>query len=139
MTWAPTEVQKAVFATLNSDATLTSLLGSNKVFDHVPDNTSYPYVSIFIFPFEDRGSYNTEGLTLVFQVSTWVRGNTRGNLSVQTIQKRIDELLHKANLSITGWKIISLRRDLIDLRTEDDNVTKQGIQRFRLLIGETHE
>ena len=135
MTWAPTETQKAIYALLNADATLTSLLGASKIFDHVPDNTSYPYVVLMIFPFSDRGSYTTEGLDTLFQVSTWVRGSGRGDKEVQAIQKRIDELLHKANLSIEGWGIISLRRELIEIVTEEDNVTKQGIQRFRLLMG----
>ena len=56
----------------------------------------------------------TEGVTVEFQISAWVRGASRGSLAVQSIQKRIDELIHKANLSITGWKIITLRRELID-------------------------
>lgn len=137
MTWAPSETQKAVYAVLSADPTLTTLLGGvGRVFDHVPDNTAYPYVTISMFPFNDRGSYTTEGVTVEFQISAWVRGASRGSLAVQSIQKRIDELIHKANLSITGWKIITLRRELIDERTEDDNVTKQGIQRFRLLLGE---
>lgn len=135
MTWAPTETQKAIYAVLNGDATLTALLGSGKIFDHVPDNTSYPYAVLMIFPFNDRGSYTTEGLNAQFQISTWVRGSGRGDKEVQSIQKRIDELLHKANLTIEGWGIISLRRELIEIRTEDDNVTKEGIQRFRLLMG----
>lgn len=138
MTWAPSETQIAVYTTLSGDATLQTLLGgSGRVFDHVPDNTAYPYVTILIFPWDDRGNYTSEGLVVEFQVSAWVRGTARGNKGVQAIQKRIDELLHKANLSITGWRIISLRRGLIDVVTEDDNVTKQGVQRFKLLLGET--
>ena len=50
---------KAVYAVLSADPTLTTLLGGvGRVFDHVPDNTAYPYVTISMFPFNDRGSYD---------------------------------------------------------------------------------
>ena len=137
MTYGPIETQKAIFETLSNDAALTTLLGgTGRIFDHVPDNTPYPYISILMFPWNDRGNYTYEGLEIEFQLSAWVRGDKPGSLSTQLIQKRIDELIHKANISINGWYIISLRRSLIDIRTEDDNVTKEGIQRFRLLIAE---
>lgn len=110
--------------------------GVQKVFDFVPDNTEYPYVVMQILPWNDRGNHTKEGLSCEFQITTWYRSPGKGNLQVQTIQKRIDELLHKAEPCIDGWNIIGLRRTIIDILTNDDNVTKQGIQKYNLLIGE---
>jgi hypothetical protein len=134
--WAPTEAQKAVFSVLSADATLVNLLGANKVFDHVPDNTPYPYVVLQVLPWTDRGNHTYEGWACEFQLTVWYRATGRGNLGVQTIQKRIDELLHRVDLCIEGWNSVGLRRTFVDIITDDDNVTKQGIQRFNLLIGE---
>ncbi len=113
-----------------------STRGVQKVFDFVPDNTPYPYIVLQVLPWTDRGSHTYEGLECEFQITTWYRAPGRGNLQVQNIQKRIDELLHKAEPCIEGWNIVSLRRTFVDILTDDDNVTKQGIQRFNLLTGE---
>lgn len=140
MTWAPQEAQKSFFALLAGDAALVALLGGTlvtnpKVFDTVPDNTPYPYVTLYILPFTDRGNHTLEGLDAEFQVSVW--GQERGNKQVQEIQKRIDELIHKQSPCIDGWNIVGLRRTLIDIILLDDNITRQGVQRFHLMVGES--
>ncbi len=111
--------------------------GIQKVFDFVPDNTPYPYVTMQILPFVDRGSHTYEGWQCELQITTWYRATGRGNLQVQTIQKRIDELLHNTSICVEGWNTVGLRRTFVDILTGDDNVTKQGIQRFNLMIGES--
>lgn len=137
MSWGPSEVQKAVYALLANDATLTTLLGgAGRVFDFVPQDSSYPYLTMFIKPFQDRGNATGEGLQCEFQITTWARGNDRGDKAVQAIQDRIDQLLHKTSLVMTGWAVTCLRRSFVDILTMDDNVTKQGIQRFKLQLGD---
>lgn len=136
-TYAPTETQKTVYEVLSNDAALTLLLGgAGKVFDHVPQNTEYPYISMNIKPWNDRGNHDYEGLETNFQINVWYSENGRGDLKVQQIQKRIDELLHNTNICIEGWNIISLRRVTIDILNEPDGVTKHGVQIYKLLIGE---
>lgn len=148
--WAPSDVQVAIYNHLATDDSLITLLGedsgtvdiSNKVFDHVPDRTAFPYVVIDIKPFEDRGNYSTEGLEATLTVHVWYQPGAsgvtgRGDKAVQLIQKRIDEILHKSRMSISGWKNLILRRTLIDIIVEDDNVTRHGVQQFKLFIGGT--
>lgn len=134
MTWAPTEAQKTIYEVLSGDATLTTLLGGAKIYDTVPDDMPYPYVVLYIMPLEDRGCHTLEGFESEFQISVW--SQERGNLPIQNIQKRIDELLHKSEPCIDGWNILSLRRTVVDIQIEDDNITRHGIQRFKILIGE---
>jgi hypothetical protein len=126
-TIAPTAITIAVSETVK---------GVQKVFDFVPDNTEYPYLVLQVLPWVDRGSHTYEGWSCEFQITTWYRAPGRGNLQVQTIQKRIDELLHKTDPCISGWNVVLIRRTFVDIITSDDNVTKQGIQRFNLLTGE---
>lgn len=136
MTWAPIETQKALFAVLNDDATLTTLIGADKVFDHVPDNTEFPYISMQILPWIDQGSHTVEGMEAEIQINVWYQETTRGTAGVATIQKRIDELLHKANITVSGWDVILMRRTFVDILSQDDNVTLQGVQRFQIFLGE---
>lgn len=136
MTWAPTETQKTIYTLLGADSALTALLGANKIFDHVPDNAAYPFVKLRIKPWTDRGNHTLEGLSCELQIDVWYQAPNRGDLKVQLIQKRIDELLHSVNIEIDGWNVISLRRAFIDVLTEPDNVTLHGVQKFNLMIGE---
>lgn len=140
MTWAPTEAQKAIFAKLANDATLQTLLGTTpaapKVYDHIPQEEPWPFISIQIKPLEDRGNQTLEGVEFRYQVNVWYRAPGRGDLKVQEIQGRIDELLHRQDICIDGWNIISHRRSTVDILDEDDGVTKHGVQIFTLMLGE---
>jgi len=139
MTWAPQESQIALFNKLNGDATLTSLIGANRIFDHVPQNQAFPFIQIEVKPFEDRGNYTFEGLKADLFVHVWYQPGSastgRGDKQVQLIQKRVDELLHKKELPVVGWSTLLLRRSLIDILTDPDGVTKHGVQQFKLFLG----
>lgn len=141
MTWAPTETQKTVYSILTSDEDLAALLGGTcRVFDRVPDNAPFPYLTMQIKPWTDRGNHTFEGLACELTIHAWYRENGetrgRGDLEVQKIQKRIDELLHSTDPCVDGWDIVGLRRSFIDILKDPDNVTLHGVQKFKLMIGE---
>lgn len=140
MTWAQTEAQKRIYTILSTDVALQTLLGGTvgdpKIYDFVPDNSPYPYVKINFLPFGDRGNHTGQGWGVKVQVDTFYRGASRGNLPVQGLQAEIHRLLHEQDLGVAGWDTVCLRCDFTDILTEDDNVTKHGIQVFNLLLGE---
>lgn len=149
MTWAPLEVQKEIYLLLYEDDSIIDLLNgdsstdatTDRIYDYVPDNSAYPYITLQILPWSDRGNHTNEGLECEFQINVFYKPDAtnnlaRGNKTIHDIQKRIDELLHKTELCIDGWNTLILRRSFIDIQTNEDNVTKHGIQRFNLLIGE---
>lgn len=135
MTWAPTELQKSLFSILSNDSALTTLLGANKIYDHVPDNSPYPYVKLNVKPMNDRANEDWDGVQIEATVKVWYQATGLGDLKVQQIQKRIDELLNSGSISITGWNVISNRRKMVDIQDEPDGRTKQGIQIFNYLLG----
>lgn len=144
--WAPLESQKEIFKVLNSDLELNTLLlnedlSKQKVFDDVPQDESFPYVSMQIMPFNARDNHTYDGLECELQLNVFYQpgkpDNTGvGNRTVQLIQKRIDELIQKRKLCIDGWNVLQLRRTYINIETDTDSVTKQGIQRYKLYLGE---
>lgn len=140
MTWPMTESQKTIYSTLANDAALQTLLGTTtsnpKIYDHVPDEKTYPYVKISIKPMQDRGNQEYEGVQFQYQIDVWNQGINQGDLKVQQIQARIDELLHKKDICIDGWNIVVHRRSTIDILDEPDGRTKHGIQIFNLFLGE---
>jgi len=138
MSWAPLEAQKAIFTKLTGDTALATLLGASqsvqKVFDFVPDNTPYPYITISPKPFTERGNHTKEGWACEFQINVYHQ--VRGDKTVQSIQARVNDLLNDQSLSVSGWNVLGCRRTFVDILTLEDNVTKMGIQRFNLLLGE---
>lgn len=149
MTWAPQESQKSIYETLTADTTLATLLGATvsdkRIFDFVPQNQAYPYVTMAIKPMSDRGNQTLEGVEIAYQINVWHQPGTsvvsggptgRGDKTVQEIQNRIDQLLHRQDICIDGWNIISHRRSTVDILDEPDGVTKHGVQIFNLLLGE---
>lgn len=139
MTWAPQEAQKAIYETLSQDAALQSLLGTTvanpKVFDHIPDNQPFPFVRMSIKPMTDRANHDWDGVAFVYTIDVWTQEPNYGDLKVQQIQKRIDELLHQQDICIDGWNIIVHRRQTVDILEEPDGRTRHGIQTFRLFLG----
>lgn len=146
--WAPLEAQTEIYTILSADDDIIDLLGedsgsvatSTKVFDFVPDKKPFPYITLNILPFVQRDNATNDGLECEFQINVWYSPGTstnagRGNKKVQLIQKRIDELLQHRSVCINGWNTLQLRRSFIDILTEEDNVTKQGVQRFKLFLG----
>lgn len=140
MTWAPSETQKTIYTTLAADTALQTLLGTTpaepKVFDSVPDKKSYPYVTIQIKPTTNRDNEDFDGVEINYQINVWNQGTSQGDLAVQTIQKRIDELLNKQDICVEGWNVVSHKRTLVDITDDPDGRTKHGIQTFKLMLGE---
>lgn len=141
MLFAPQSTQKTIYEILSTDAALQTLIGGTvgdpKIYDFVPDNKVFPFITIGEGPWTDRGNHTTEGLQTDFVVNVWYRAPGRGRLKVQEIQKRIDELMHKSDPCIEDFNVIVLRRKLIDILIDPDNVTLHGVQTFKLMIGES--
>lgn len=133
-TWAPTETQKTIYDLLVNDTDLITLLGEGNVFDNVPQNHPYPYISLQLKPWSNRANTTWDGLDASLQINVWARVD--GDLFVQSVQKRIDELLNNIDICVEGWDVISLRRTLIDIFQDPDGVTLHGVQTFNLKLGE---
>lgn len=139
-TWAPQETQKTLFKVLSEDAALQTLLGTTpaapKVFDSVPQDAAYPYITIQVQPFNDRGNETGEGWASEPQINVWDQGARKGFKTTQEIQKRIDELINNQNLCVDGWNLLVCKRLIVDVFKHPDNVTIQGVQRFRIYLGD---
>ncbi len=136
MTWAPQAAQKTVYEILSGDVALTTLLGGPRVFDHVPDESVYPYVVIQMKPMTDRGNTTFDGVALKYTINVWYQSPGRGDLQAQRIQERVDQLLHARDICVEGWNVIAHRRSNVNILDEPDGVTKHGVQQFNLLLGE---
>lgn len=128
--------QIAVYDKLKASIELSALIVD--VYDDVPqsDNSgnpaSFPYVVIG----EDIHTNIDTDLELMNQVSITVHSWSRvaGRTQIKTIQGAVKDALHRANLSHTGYKFITITEDGSQSFLDVDGHTRHGVQTFNLLI-----
>jgi len=106
------------------------------VYDTVPDERFYPYLVIDVKPGQRRDNEDWDGWEFSVTIHSWYRGPAVGDRKVQMIQSRIDQILNRADIEVSGWRNISCRRSTVDILTDPDNVTKHGVQVFIIMLGE---
>ena len=123
--WA---LQKAVFDQL-------SLL-STPVFDHVPQNTKPPYITIG----EDTSiEWDTDtelGSESTITVHVWSR--QPGRREVKEIMEDVYHTLHRQTLYSNGIIYVNVNWEFSETFLDPDGVTRHGVMRFRILSQEAN-
>jgi hypothetical protein len=128
-----TAVQSAVIAALKADAPLTALVSG--VFDDVPQGQTYPYVSVGEDVHNEWDTNTTIGSDCSITIHTW--SQKRGRKETKAIQAAVYDVLHRAELTFSGYRIISV--DFVNSQSfvDADGMTRHGVQTFRVLIERT--
>lgn len=126
---AQTALQKGIFEALVSDTTLISLLGGAHVYDHVPRQTRFPYVTLGTIICRDWSTGTESGFEHFLTIHVWSRAG--GHKETQEIVGLIGDALHDALISLTGHALVNLRFDSSEIRRERDGETLHGIMRYR--------
>ena len=127
----------AIIAALKGDATLTALLtayaASPAVFTHVPqDLETYPYVVLFDSGLDDDSNDCNLGFDGVLNIHSWT--DQRDIAVIGNIQKAIYDVLHHAELAMTGYEMIELHQEFSTILRDPDGITLHGVQRYRILL-----
>lgn len=125
-------IQKAVFDTLNDDATLQALI--TDVFVHVPENTTYPYV--VIGGGQTTTQSNVEYNTVLASFTVRVHARERSSKPVLDILKRIHQLLHKKNLTVAGHTVVYMLEVSSTIRQGAEGLSYTGENLFETQIQE---
>lgn len=126
---AALELQKAVFAALAGNVTLTGLLGGARIYDHAPANVPFPYVTFGRATLHDWGTATEDGCEHLFSIHVWSRA--KGRSEAVTIMDAIQEILHDGALTLAGHYLINLRRETYEMRFDDDHRVHHGTLQFR--------
>lgn len=124
------EVQKAVYSALTSDATLMAAITG--VYDFVPEDASYPYVSIGDDTSTDDHNKDDDIEELTLVIHTW--DQSEGRLNTKTIMGLVKDVLHRGALTITGHNLVFMYFEFSDTFRDPDGLTYRGVQRFRARI-----
>ena len=120
-------LQSSVYSTLSNDNTLSSTYGAS-VFD-VPEDTSYPYITIGEDNISEFGTKDLDGTTSTMTIHIW--SEYKGSKETKQIMDRIHDLLHDSSLSVSGFNLINMRFEFSDIMRDPDGITRHGVMRFR--------
>ncbi len=136
-------LQTAIFNRLSNYTALTTYIGANKIYDHVPENIEAPYVVIGEDESDEAGAKTYNGWERVVTIHCW-DFESEGRKGVKTIMGHIYDALHRSesSITVTGFNLVyfeqrystSFREDGIE--GEGDHYY-HGVQRFRVLLTET--
>jgi hypothetical protein len=127
--FSPFELQKSIYQTLSGDAALSAMITG--VYDRVPQNTAFPYITIGETTGRDWSSRTTTGMNLVVTLHVFSRAG--GRQEALQIMERIHALLHEGDLEMTDQVLIMMRFEMSDVLLEQDGFTYQGVIRFQAL------
>ncbi len=122
-------LQQAIFSTLSADAALTALIGADRVFDDVPQDSPLPYVTLGPVTAQDWSTGSEDGTEHLLTVHVW--SGARSKKQAHEILGAIRAALHDAPLSLGGHTLINLRHERSDIRRAPDGETIHGLARFR--------
>ena len=123
------DLQKAVYAALAADATLTTLLGSAAIHDAVPQNAAFPYVVIDQTQIRDWSTGTEPGAEHMLMLHVWSRH--AGKREAYEIADAIRAALGGAMLSLEEHRLVNLRHQYSELKRDEDGETQHGVLRFR--------
>ena len=129
---AQIDLQTAIYNSLTGDTTLMASI--NGVFDFVPQETNYPYVTIGNDDYTWFGSMGKDGGQYNVQIDIWTQQENREEC--KNIMKLVSDFLHNGSLIITNNVHISTRLDFQETVQESDNFTHHGIQRYTIFLHE---
>ena len=126
------DVQTILYSTLNGDSTLDGIVGNNKIFDNVPQDTAYPYVVIGNISVVNRGTKTLDGNEYSVDIDVW--SEYRGKKEISDAMERIYELLHDTSYSVSGADmVVSQVRSTITL-VENDGITRHGVLTLSVIV-----
>lgn len=125
-------VEAALFTKLKADATLTALLagGASGIYDHVPQDSAFPYIVVG----ETGGqpgeveTKDKDGFQQSVRIHCWSR--LRGQREIKEIMGAIADVLDNGTLTVTGHTLVKMQLSFSTTFTEEDGVTRHGVQDF---------
>lgn len=120
------ELQKAVFAALDDDATLSGLITG--VYNHVPQGSALPYVSIAAIDSSPYQSLSSSGVEIKLQINIY--SNDNGSKEVVGLANEVKRILHNTRPTLTGCEVIFLRNSRAVFSKASDGKVWEGKVEF---------
>jgi hypothetical protein len=126
---SPLALQQSIFATLGTDATILALLGAPRIYDHVPQPATYPYISFGQSTTRDSDTGTEQCDEHLITLHIWSRAE--GRRETHALIDAVRAALHDKPQTLNGHRLIHIRHDFSEARRDPDGDTLHGIVRLR--------
>lgn len=107
---------------------------SVSVYDHVPQDESYPLVVIGDTISSENDTDTELGFNDLLTITTYSDSYDKYGMKViSDIQREIYDLLHYYGLNVAGFGVSLLMQETSNLIRDTDGVTRIGVQQFRII------
>lgn len=137
-------LQAGIYTRLTGYSALTTALGGARIYDHVPQNSAFPYVMIGDDTAIEADTKSHEGWEVTLTLHAWDYA-AAGGKSVKAILGHLYDALHRkeANVTVIGFQLVLLNVEFT--RTFQESATEgasdryyHGVMRARAIIRATN-
>jgi len=132
MTAAAADLQRAIFSTLEADATLLGLIGGPKVYDRAPPNQPFPYLTFGRTSIYDWSTGTENGSEHLFTLHIWSKA--KGKKETLEIMEVARTRLDGGALALDNHHLVNMRLEFAETRYDEDLSVHHGLLRYRAVI-----
>lgn len=131
MTTAHVALRAAMHAALIADTALTAALGDSSIYDEVPRNAAFPYVTLGDARVSNASVDGDALQEHLLTLHVWSQQG--GHKQAHEITGALLQALDDAALAPQGHRLVNFRFTIADIRREADGRTYHALVRFRAL------
>ena len=127
-------MQEALHLRLTQTPEITDLLanGGADIFNHVPENTSFPYCRMYIRKVEKIDTKLSTALALTVSVQTYDKN--QGDKNMQMLSAEILNALDNAQFDLSDYNVIDCRFDREQMDVFDGGRVRMCTQIFKIIM-----
>ena len=122
-------LQTGLRTALLADAALVAALGGEQVFDDVPREAPFPYITIGDIDTRDWSTQTSRGHEHIVTLQLWSR--YRGRKQVQDLIAEVDRILDGGDPPLQGHRLVNLSTVFWTAQREPDGEVYRGTVRLR--------
>lgn len=131
MTSPTLELQKLMYDTLRDDAGLSALIGG-RVYDRIPENRVFPYISFGASDELSEDEDCRDGFEISMQIDVWSR--EAGFPECRRIVDAVRRALPKDGLGLTDNALVYLQHRTTRIFRDPDGLTSHGAMTFEAFV-----
>ena len=125
-------LQQEIYEKLTADTLLMAMVTG--VFDHVPQGTEYPFITMGESSLRDFSNLEQQGTEA--QATIRIFSREAGRKESALIMERITHLLQRATLAISGQECVDSRFVSSNIILQDEGLTHRGTLVFAVRMRE---